>query len=178
MDPARPHTCPRCGTLMADFAHMAWTCNKVAQYWAQVFADLSHMTGLRISTTPIQALLGHVQDLPKSSRRFCALALLLAKREVALHWGSKNPPTLKGWMFSMSFCNTTSDLYAQLQPPASRTLDVWQPFRSYLLAQTFVSSKRNKTPQLKYNQKICIDLPNIMHIVSLIGGLTFFFSLT
>lgn len=91
------------------------------------------MVEMEIARSPLLALLGYVHDLPKSRRRFVAVALLLAKRELALKWTSKKTPTLKAWLLSMTFCNTISDAYAQLQPPASRPVDIWQPFLTNLL---------------------------------------------
>ncbi|KAJ1137835.1 hypothetical protein NDU88_004231 [Pleurodeles waltl] len=47
------------------------------------------MIALQAPRTPLAALLGWVQKDPNVNRKFVALALLLAKKLVALHWGQE-----------------------------------------------------------------------------------------
>lgn len=62
------------------------------------------------------------------------MAMLLAKRQIALHWGSANQPTIKGWNRDLQNCNTASDDYATHLPLPSRPRDIWKPLKDYLLA--------------------------------------------
>lgn len=78
-------------------------------------------------SSPFMALLGNVSPIPITYRRFTAIALLLAKREIALHWGNSVYPTTKAWLHSPTYCDLTSEVYSSLQPPTARPKDIWQP---------------------------------------------------
>ena len=139
-DASRSSKCPKCQAPNADFAHMAWNCPLIAQYWAEIFTRLTSMTQVASDPDPLLALLGYVQDIPKPMCRYTAIALLLAKREVAITWGSKYPPKINAWLRSLTYCDTTSELFASLQPLTSRPRDIWQPLRDYLATLTTPSS--------------------------------------
>lgn len=92
--------------------------------------------------------MGYVDTLPKSNCRFTAVALILAKRKIAIRWGSRQKPTIKGWLKSMSYCNIMSELHAELQPPTCRPKDVWQPLRENLRQQEEGDTRPSQGRQL------------------------------
>lgn len=76
--------------------------------------------------------MGYVANFPKHTRKLPALCFLLAKMEVALLWGSKRIPTLSGWLNSLVFCNTNSEVYSSLLPRLARPKNIWDPLKNYL----------------------------------------------
>ena len=139
-DASRSPNCPKCQAPDADFVHMAWNCPLIAYYWTEVFTKLTTMTQVASDPDPLLALLGYVHDIPKPMRRYTAIALLLAKREVAIAWGSRHPPKINTWLRSLAHCDMTSELFASLQPITSRPRDIWQPLRDYMATLSTPSS--------------------------------------
>lgn len=127
IDPSTPHQCLKCLAPHADFAHLTWTCPKIQTYWKQIHDVLGPMTALTLIPTPEIALLGYTVNFPKKVRRFSALGLLLAKREIALLWGQCTVPALQWWLRSMAYCSENCELYASLIPSMSRPKDIWGP---------------------------------------------------
>ncbi|KAJ1097579.1 hypothetical protein NDU88_002697 [Pleurodeles waltl] len=91
------------------------------------------MVGTVVATFSLIALMGYDENIAKPLRPFTAIALLLARRETALHWGSGTLPIMRLWLQSLKYCDRTSEIYASLQPPTSRPKDIWQPLRDYTL---------------------------------------------
>mgnify|MGYP002804793610 CR=1 FL=1 len=91
----------------------------MAAFWEEVFAKLTLITQIALSPSPLLALLGYVHDIPQPMRRYTAIALLLAKRELAIHWGNRRPPEVDACLHSLTHCNTTSEVYASLQRTTS-----------------------------------------------------------
>lgn len=124
--------CPKCQSPGADFAHMTWNCTKLQPYWKEIARLLSLMIEHQLQLTPLLALMGYVKPLGGNVRRFTAMALLIAKRQISLTWGKPNPPTVQGWLRDLQYCNTASDDYASLLPISSRPRDIWQPLKDYI----------------------------------------------
>ena len=131
-DVTRSSACMKCGALDADFAHLTWTCPVISEYWTEVFGTMTTMLQVAVDPDPLVALMGYVGDIPRPLRRYTALAFLLAKREIALVWGSRRKPTKEAWLRSMAYCDDTSEIYIFMQPISSRPRDIWQPLRNYL----------------------------------------------
>lgn len=130
--------CQRCNASGADFLHMSWACPQLQIYWRDVTNTLTEMLSEQIPTTPLVCILG-IRKLKYARRRkFLAVALLLAKRRIAICWGSKRPPRLKDWITDMTYCKTMLETYAEDIPQASRPRDVWEPLVQYL--QTSIES--------------------------------------
>lgn len=142
IDSSRSHLGPKCGAHQVDFAHMTWTCVKVGGYWKAVYTILSRMIQLEFNPMPEVALLGYVRNFPKHVRRFVAIALLLAKRELAIKWGNGFIPTTKARLNSLIYCNTNCDLFATMMPSSSRPKDIWGPLKSYLLEESSDSTSQ------------------------------------
>lgn len=136
--PEIPDTCPKCTRRGADFAHLTWACNKIQTYWVEVFRAITMMVGQQMQPSPMLALLGYVKLLKKGIRRFIAIAILLAKQQISLHWGGTACPTIKGWLKDLQYCQVTSEDYATLLPLISRPRNIWQPLKDYLLTYPIV----------------------------------------
>lgn len=145
IDPSRPHNCLKCYSPHDDFMHLAWSCQTIQNYWINVHDTLGAIIGMPLTPIPEVALLGYVANYPKTIRKLVAVSFLLAKREIALNWGNKRIPLVKHWMSSLVYCNTNSEIYADLLPQPSRPRDIWGPLRIYL-------SKKNNPPELQNTQ--------------------------
>lgn len=93
---------------------------------------LTAMLSESIPNAPLVCLLGIYRLTLASSRKFLAVALPLAKRRIAIGWGSKRPPMLKDWLRDMSHCKETLETYAEEIPQASRPRDFWEPLLQHL----------------------------------------------
>lgn len=85
-DPSKQPTCPKCNALAADFAHVTCSCLPILAYWQEVFATLTQIIETPLVPSPELGLLGLVWRIKLCYRRFTAIALLLAKREIAVLW--------------------------------------------------------------------------------------------
>lgn len=113
---------------------MSWACPQLHNYWQEITDTITTMVTEQIPNTPLVCILG-VQPLKLARRRkFLAVALLLAKRRIAMRWGSKRPPRLKEWIVDMTYCRETLEVYAEEIPQASRPRDFWEPLVQYLQA--------------------------------------------
>lgn len=124
--------CTRCGAPSADFLHMAWACPQVLDYWQEVVGALTQMIGETIPNLPRICLLGLQKLRLIRRRKFLAVSLLLAKRRIAIRWGSKRPPRFKEWLQDMAHCKESLSIYAEDLPIASRPRDFWEPLTLYL----------------------------------------------
>lgn len=115
-DQSRSSECPKCHIPGTDFLHMTWVCRCIARYWSQIVFCLYLMLEIGLEADPLNALLGFIQDFPKSTRWFTAMALLMAKSEIAIHWGKRQPPNAANCFTSMTHFHNTSELYASLHP--------------------------------------------------------------
>lgn len=133
IDPSRSHYCRKCSAPQADFIHLAWTCPGILPYWTQVHSIIGQMIDLQLTPLPEVALLGYVVNFPLKIRKFIAMCFLLAKREIAIHWGDKRPPTTQSWLGGLPYCNTQSEVYVSTLPRKSRPKDILGPFKQYIL---------------------------------------------
>ena len=83
------------------------------------------MIGKAIVPYEYTALLGDVQSIESVNHRFVAIALLLAKRRVAVHWMACFPPVVQGWLTDLTYCMDQLELFAESLPSASRPKDIW-----------------------------------------------------
>lgn len=109
-DPSKS-TCPKCGSLDANFSHMAWSCPRILAFWTEVFQTLVCIIEAALLPSPRLGLLVLVHHVKRSYRRFIAIALLLAKREIALHWGAKSRPQKAAWTRSLAYCSLQTDIF-------------------------------------------------------------------
>lgn len=91
--------CPRCNTLGADFSHMMWGCPQLGTYWEEVVALLQDITTRDIKLTIGLCLLHWFPHTTKNkvTSKFIDLGLLLAKREITLHWKAQKDPSFRRW---------------------------------------------------------------------------------
>lgn len=115
--------------------HLAWQCERIHDYWTQVFEGISCMLDTRIPLPPQIALLGCIQDIATTHKKFLALGLLIAKRRIACKWGRGRAPKFKECVQDLITWQEQSLCYAELLPPTSRPKDIWSPLTTYLLAQ-------------------------------------------
>lgn len=91
--------CPRCSQVDGDWAHMTWACPRIIDYWTKVVELINKVLSLGLACLPAVCLLDIIPR-PKAKRlrlRFADLALLLAKRRIALSWKSSQAPLVPKW---------------------------------------------------------------------------------
>ncbi|KAJ1169758.1 hypothetical protein NDU88_001649 [Pleurodeles waltl] len=66
--------------------------------------------------------------------RTCIVALLLAKRRVALHWGERAVPTKRERLLDLAYSKEQLALYAEELQRPSWLKEMWVPFTTYLLS--------------------------------------------
>lgn len=118
-DPSKSPNRPKCGSPDADFAHMAWACLRILPLWTEVFHTLTDILEAPLLPSPRLGLLGLVSKAKRSCRRFVAIALLLAKKEVAINWGARSKPQRAAWLRNLAYCNLQTKIFSSLQPPSS-----------------------------------------------------------
>lgn len=123
--------CARCSAQQTDCLHMAWACPHIQSYWQTVTSTLTEMLAEQIPNSPQVCLLGIYKIKQIRRRKFLAVALLLAKRRVALKWGSRQTPKSKNWITDMTYCKEQLENYAEEIPEASRPKDFWDPLMQY-----------------------------------------------
>lgn len=91
--------CARCSQRDADFDHMVWSCPGLKDYWTKIEDMVNGVLSQNLACIPEICLLG-LFPRPKSKRlglRFIDLALLLARRRIALKWKAKQAPLVVKW---------------------------------------------------------------------------------
>lgn len=129
--------CWKCGHSEADFLHMTWQCHPIAKFWDTILRYTKEITGLTIPASPLATLLGVLDPLPLVKTKLAGILLLMAKRQIALHWGTPTVPTAKEWLQSVTFCQIQITAYWELQPARLRPKDIWSPFVYWLSTHTF-----------------------------------------
>ncbi|KAJ1097830.1 hypothetical protein NDU88_002946 [Pleurodeles waltl] len=119
--------CWRCGSALASFLHIAWSCPRLKDYWSQVFISVNQIVGRLDIPSPLLGLLGY--------GRLHALLLLFAKRRVAIHWGRRRVPAVGNWLADVTYGHTQLTTFWELMPAASRPRDIWDPFVSWAREQ-------------------------------------------
>lgn len=128
--------CWKCGHLEAGFLYLAWYCQPVASYWVEVLRHITDITSLTIPETPLTTLLGIIETYPPAKTRLTSVLLLLAKRQIALHWGAPHAPSIKEWVTSVTHCQIQLATYWELQPIKLRPRDIWEPYVTWLTTCT------------------------------------------
>lgn len=91
--------CPRCGEFGAEMFHMVWSCTSLAGFWEEVIEYINGIILRDILCTPLVCLLGGYTcpKNKKSTTRLTDLGLILAKRELTMHWKSAHGPQIARW---------------------------------------------------------------------------------
>lgn len=119
--------------MEADFFHLAWSCTLINRFWVQVTQIASEMVAEQIDCTPQLCLLGIANTIKPGNRKLVNIITLLAKRQVAMHWGKKAAPKVEQWLNDSVHCRDQLNIYAEELPTTSRPKDVWGPATTYLL---------------------------------------------
>lgn len=133
-------TCDRCNDPQADFLHLTWWCPGVSHFWEKVFQEISKILRQEITPDPALVLLGYSKNLPKATRRLVDMALLVAKRRVAMCWLRRPVPTNTQWSKDLLYCCTQSENYSELLSPRSRPKNFWGLYNIYLKAAQYTAT--------------------------------------
>lgn len=126
--------CVRCGTSKAGFLHLALDCRRVHEYYETVVNALSEITSDQLQCTPQMCLLLRlVKPISTTHRKFVAVALLLAKRRVAMSWGKCKVPNICDCIKYMTYCKTTLETYVEELPASLQPHEIWSPLMSFLM---------------------------------------------
>lgn len=85
---------------------MFWSCSTLRPYWAAVLTSIKDVTGLTDLHTWEAVSLG-IFRRPKTHKvytRFASLAMLLAKRAIAMKWRDPLGPSMKAWAGALRKC--------------------------------------------------------------------------
>lgn len=124
--------CKRCGFGGADFWHLSWGCVHISQYWTEIVDTLAKMANAPLACSPQVCLLGLTPAIKGVVGRLVGVALLIAKRQVAVVWDSTRIPTVQQWLKDLTWCRENLHLYAEELPPASWPTNIWGPLVAYL----------------------------------------------
>lgn len=125
-------SCIRCHNDRADFVHLAWACDPIRRYWENVVRILNTMIQTSIQCTIQTCVLGVVRDIRALKRKYCLIALLVAKRRISLVWGSKAIPTIEQWVKGLTYSRDQLHIYVDELPVRSKPKDYWIYLTDYL----------------------------------------------
>lgn len=85
---------------------MVWRCSVVTCYWESITRELSEVLGWEVLSNPVHVLLGVTEGLDgsRAEKHFLNTALMVAKRDIAVHWLSPTTPTLAHWCRGVDWC--------------------------------------------------------------------------
>ena len=122
----------RCSASGVNFLHLAWGCTAVRVYWEEVFAALSSMTDTSIEHCPTMALFGYTANTAQSLRKLVSIALLMARRRVAMLWCGRPALSTRQRLLDLTYYVDNMETYYTTLPVTSRPREIWEPFRTYL----------------------------------------------
>lgn len=129
----RQHTnCWRCNSPDATFLHIAWSCGPIQRFWGQILTHITAITGITIPHTPLATILGVLESTPPKKSKLAAILLTMAKRQIAIRWGTQNPPTVREWVTNVTFCKTQLTHYWEQTPIRLRPKDIREPYVHWL----------------------------------------------
>lgn len=138
--------CERCSADPADFFHLAWQCPGIHKFWELIFQELERITDTVLAMDPLPVLLGYSKLLPPAIRRLVDMGLLIAKRQIALHWKKGPTPTITQWVHDMPYCSTQTETFSELLPPSSWPKNLWGLYTTYMLTKSNRTENENVAP--------------------------------
>lgn len=97
--------CPRCKTEVGTLLHMFWTCSKLKIYWRNIIQTIDKMTNVKLPYDLRFILLGDESILQPDQRknlRLVKMALIAAKKCIAIQRKSEEPPRPIVWLRELS----------------------------------------------------------------------------
>ena len=89
-----------CGQEGANHTHIFWKCQKLEEYWEDVFKELKERNGYEMPKTGLVLYRGNlVQENVEGRDPYLIKALLAAsKKTITRAWYKADPPTKKQWL--------------------------------------------------------------------------------
>lgn len=97
--------CPRCKIEVGTLLHMFWTCSELETYWRNIIQTIDKIVNVKLSFDPRFVILGDESVLHLDQRknlRFVKMALIAAKKCIAIQWKSEKPPSHTIWLKELS----------------------------------------------------------------------------
>lgn len=97
--------CPRCKTEVGTLLHMFWTCSELKIYWRNIIQTIDKMTNVKLPYDLRFILLGDESILQPDQRknlRLVKMALIAAKKCIAIQRKSEEPPRPIVWLRELS----------------------------------------------------------------------------
>ncbi len=88
--------CLRCKTEVGTLLHMFWSCSELETYWRNLIQTIDKIVNVRLPSHPRFMLLGDESILQFDQRknlRLVEMALISAKKCIAIQWKSEEPPS-------------------------------------------------------------------------------------
>ena len=133
MIPGYSPNCPKCAHTGADFLHMTWSCPSLQDFWNGITRIISRVLDREIELTPRSALLGILFDLGgrRGERAFIGMATMIAKRDIARNWMSREAPKLSVWKAGVDWVSKLEEpIYAARGCPGKHE-KIWGKWWSY-----------------------------------------------
>ncbi|KAG8589199.1 hypothetical protein GDO81_006299 [Engystomops pustulosus] len=119
--------CWRCHLENADFMHVAFTCQKLHDYWFRVLSVLedSFMVKIPFSIQVISLSLFELSSADKGKKLVVNKILFLARLIIARKWRSSEPPAIGGFLVEVEKCRNYEKLMAARGGYLSKWRKIW-----------------------------------------------------
>ena len=125
--------CLSCLQTEGTFIHTIWGCPSIQTYWGTIIAELCAVLEATVPMEPSYVLLGipNDVDLPRHQLLFCNLGLVVAKRDVARHWGAAETPTLAEWRAGMDMYMAAEKITCKARGCPRKFSRIWGCWMQY-----------------------------------------------
>lgn len=123
----------QCGQLMADHAHIFWTCPTLQPFWTEVQATTKRILGFDIDFTCISFYLGNIlKDLHNRDRYLLKILMAASKKAITRCWLLREPPTLNLWKRIINDIYSMESITFILRLQKEKGKDYWAKWVTYL----------------------------------------------
>lgn len=133
--PSVSPTCPKCKSADGTLAHLFWLCPKLNHFWCDIFKCFSNVYKCNISPDPCTSIFGgtqHLFTLTHSHRKTIQYGMVIAKRNILIHWKDDNVPSFKAWLAEMTNLLHVERIQYSVSLNSAAFDKMWQPLLSYL----------------------------------------------
>ena len=113
---------------------MFWSCQKLSNYWDNIFQTLSNILHRPINTDPLVAVLGIIDSIMTKNtmeHSMVSFVSLLARRLILLNWKPKTAPTYSHLMTDVMRHLELEKIGFLLKNQERKFYRIWQPFIDY-----------------------------------------------
>ncbi len=114
---------------------MFWSCSKLETYWRNIIQTIDKIVNIRLPSDPRFMLLGDDSILQFDQRknlRLVKMALIAAKKCIAIQWKSEEPPSHILWLREISSYVPIEKIMFNLKKKSSMFEKIWGRFIAYM----------------------------------------------